>query len=82
MSLLAIAIPSAQRSTGLSPALSRIAGKDLRQLMVSYLEMGEYAFDFAVRASRELSQCVLAETLASSSQVVVMGRSNAFERKR
>jgi len=59
--LISVALAGIKRSTGLSPALSRIAGKDLRQLMVSYLEMGEYAFDFAV---------------------VVMGRSNAFERKR
>jgi len=37
-----------RRSTGLTPALHRVAGKDIRQLLKTYLEMGEYAFDFAV----------------------------------
>ena len=31
-----------------SPALARVPNKDFRQLLRSYLELGEYAFDFAV----------------------------------
>ncbi|KAG2742597.1 DUF1748-domain-containing protein [Suillus brevipes Sb2] len=37
-----------RRSTGLTPALSQVPNKDIRQLLRSYLEVGEYAFDFAV----------------------------------
>ncbi|KAG8707122.1 hypothetical protein FRC09_002017 [Ceratobasidium sp. 395] len=37
-----------QRSTGITPAIGRIRNKDLRQLIRSYLEFGEYTFDFAV----------------------------------
>ncbi|KAG1773845.1 DUF1748-domain-containing protein [Suillus occidentalis] len=36
-----------RRSTGLTPALSQVPNKDI-QLLRSYLEVGEYAFDFAV----------------------------------
>ncbi|KAG8904020.1 hypothetical protein FRB99_002362 [Tulasnella sp. 403] len=37
-----------KRSTGLTPALSGVPDKDVRHLLESYLEIGEYAFDFAV----------------------------------
>ncbi|KIK99711.1 hypothetical protein PAXRUDRAFT_8725 [Paxillus rubicundulus Ve08.2h10] len=37
-----------RRSTGLTPALSQVPNKDVRQLLRSYLEFGEYMFDFAV----------------------------------
>jgi len=37
-----------KRSTGLTPALSQIRNKEVRQLIQSYLEFGEYVFDFAV----------------------------------
>ncbi|KAG2151840.1 DUF1748-domain-containing protein [Suillus cothurnatus] len=37
-----------RRSTGLTPALSQVPNKDIRQLLRSYLEVGEYAYDFAV----------------------------------
>ncbi|KAI0069166.1 DUF1748-domain-containing protein [Artomyces pyxidatus] len=37
-----------KRSTGLTPALSKVPNKDVRQMLRSYLEFGEYAFDFAV----------------------------------
>ncbi|KAF9452014.1 DUF1748-domain-containing protein, partial [Macrolepiota fuliginosa MF-IS2] len=37
-----------KRSTGLTPALSQVPNKDIRQLLRSYLEFGEYIFDFAV----------------------------------
>jgi len=37
-----------KRSTGLTPALSQVPNKDIRQMLKSYLEIGEYAFDFAV----------------------------------
>ncbi|KAJ1311308.1 hypothetical protein OPQ81_009804 [Rhizoctonia solani] len=37
-----------QRSTGITPNLNKIKNKDLRNIVKSYLEFGEYAFDFAV----------------------------------
>ncbi|KAJ3807883.1 DUF1748-domain-containing protein, partial [Lentinula aff. lateritia] len=37
-----------RRTTGLSPALSQVPNKDIRQLLRLYLEFGEYVFDFAV----------------------------------
>jgi len=37
-----------KRTTGLTPALSQVPNKDIRQLLRTYLEFGEYAFDFAV----------------------------------
>jgi len=37
-----------KRNTGLTPALHQVPNKDLRQLLRSYLEIGEYIFDFAV----------------------------------
>ncbi|KAI0786456.1 DUF1748-domain-containing protein [Abortiporus biennis] len=37
-----------KRSTGLTPKLSAVPNKDIRQLLKSYLEIGEYMFDFAV----------------------------------
>ncbi|KAG7445910.1 DUF1748-domain-containing protein [Guyanagaster necrorhizus] len=37
-----------KRTTGLTPALGQVPNKDIRQLLRSYLEMGEYTFDFAV----------------------------------
>ncbi|VDC06231.1 unnamed protein product [Peniophora sp. CBMAI 1063] len=46
--LVAAFLAGIKRSTGITPALSQIKNKDIRQLMRSYLEAGEYAFDFAV----------------------------------
>ncbi|TFK56041.1 DUF1748-domain-containing protein [Heliocybe sulcata] len=37
-----------KRNTGLTPALHQVPNKDVRQLLRSYLETGEYIFDFAV----------------------------------
>ncbi|KAF8556245.1 DUF1748-domain-containing protein [Imleria badia] len=37
-----------RRATGLTPALSQVPNKDIRQLLRTYLESGEYVFDFAV----------------------------------
>jgi len=46
--LVSAFLAGVKRSTGLTPALSQVPNKDLRQLLRSYLEFGEYAFDFAV----------------------------------
>ncbi|KAG8961949.1 hypothetical protein FRC03_004813 [Tulasnella sp. 419] len=46
--LISAFLAGVKRSTGLTPSLSKISNKDLRHLLSSYLEMGEYAFDFAV----------------------------------
>ncbi|KAG6830616.1 hypothetical protein H0H92_015708 [Tricholoma furcatifolium] len=37
-----------RRTTGLTPALATVPNKDIRQLLRTYLECGEYIFDFAV----------------------------------
>ncbi|KAH6915277.1 DUF1748-domain-containing protein [Coprinopsis sp. MPI-PUGE-AT-0042] len=37
-----------KRTTGLTPALHQVPNKDIRQVLRSYLEFGEYVFDFAV----------------------------------
>ncbi|KAF9520378.1 hypothetical protein BS47DRAFT_1287199 [Hydnum rufescens UP504] len=46
--LISAFLAGIKRSTGLTPVLSRVPNKDLRQLLRSYLELGEYTFDFAV----------------------------------
>lgn len=46
--LIAAFLAGIKRSTGLTPALARVPNKDIRQLLRSYLEIGEYTFDFAV----------------------------------
>ncbi|KAH7888075.1 DUF1748-domain-containing protein [Phlebopus sp. FC_14] len=46
--LISAFLAGVRRSTGLTPALSQVPNKDIRQLLRSYLELGEYAFDFAV----------------------------------
>ncbi|ETW84501.1 hypothetical protein HETIRDRAFT_473148 [Heterobasidion irregulare TC 32-1] len=37
-----------KRNTGLTPALAQVPNKDIRQILRTYLEFGEYLFDFAV----------------------------------
>ncbi|KAG8981823.1 hypothetical protein FRB94_009211 [Tulasnella sp. JGI-2019a] len=46
--LISAFLAGVKRSTGLTPALSLVPDKDVRHLIESYLEVGEYAFDFAV----------------------------------
>ncbi|GJN90746.1 hypothetical protein Rhopal_003760-T1 [Rhodotorula paludigena] len=46
--LISLCLAGIKRSTGLSPALAKLRNKDLRQLASTYLEMGEWAMDFAV----------------------------------
>ncbi|KAI0079737.1 DUF1748-domain-containing protein [Panus rudis PR-1116 ss-1] len=46
--LISAFLAGVKRSTGLTPRLSKVPNKDVRQLLRSYLEIGEYAFDFAV----------------------------------
>jgi len=46
--LIAAFLAGIRRTTGLTPRLSQVPNKDIRQILKSYLEMGEYAFDFAV----------------------------------
>ncbi|KAH0839605.1 DUF1748-domain-containing protein [Lanmaoa asiatica] len=46
--LISAFLAGVKRSTGLTPALSQVPNKDVRQLLRTYLELGEYAFDFAV----------------------------------
>ncbi|KAH9894149.1 DUF1748-domain-containing protein [Cubamyces lactineus] len=46
--LLSAFLAGIRRTTGLTPKLSDVPNKDVRQLLRSYLEFGEYVFDFAV----------------------------------
>uniref|UniRef100_A0A8H7XZ36 DUF1748-domain-containing protein n=1 Tax=Psilocybe cubensis TaxID=181762 RepID=A0A8H7XZ36_PSICU len=46
--LISAFLAGVKRTTGLTPALSQVPNKDVRAWLNSYLEFGEYAFDFAV----------------------------------
>ncbi|EPT03120.1 hypothetical protein FOMPIDRAFT_1159192 [Fomitopsis schrenkii] len=46
--LLSAFLAGIRRTTGLTPKLSDVPNKDVRQLLRSYLEFGEYVFDFGV----------------------------------
>ncbi|KDE09231.1 hypothetical protein, variant [Microbotryum lychnidis-dioicae p1A1 Lamole] len=46
--LVSACLAGIKRSTGLSPALTRIGSKDLRQLFVTYLELGEWVMDLSM----------------------------------
>ncbi|KAJ8086158.1 hypothetical protein PQX77_009038 [Marasmius sp. AFHP31] len=46
--LISAFLAGVKRTTGLTPALSQVPNKDVRQLLRTYLEFGEYAFDLAV----------------------------------
>ncbi|KAH9991456.1 DUF1748-domain-containing protein, partial [Russula vinacea] len=46
--LISAVLAGIKRSTGLTPALTQVPNKDVRQLLHTYLEFGEYVFDFAV----------------------------------
>ncbi|EIN10335.1 DUF1748-domain-containing protein [Punctularia strigosozonata HHB-11173 SS5] len=46
--LIAAFLAGIRRTTGLTPAIAKVPNKDIRQFLRSYLEAGEYAFDFAV----------------------------------
>jgi len=45
--LISAFLAGIKRSTGLTPALSQVPNKDVRQLLRTYLEFGEYIFDFS-----------------------------------
>ncbi|KAI0092544.1 DUF1748-domain-containing protein [Irpex rosettiformis] len=46
--LISAFLAGVKRNTGLTPKLSEVPNKDVRQILSSYLEFGEYIFDFAV----------------------------------
>lgn len=46
--LISAFLAGIKRSTGLSPALSKVGNKDLRQLAITYLEFGEWVMDLAI----------------------------------
>jgi len=46
--LISAFLAGIKRTTGLTPALAQVPNKDVRQLLKTYLEFGEYIFDFAV----------------------------------
>ncbi|KAF5333739.1 hypothetical protein D9611_002352 [Ephemerocybe angulata] len=46
--LISALLAGIKRTTGLTPALHQVPNKDIRKVMRSWLEFGEYIFDFAV----------------------------------
>jgi len=46
--LISAFLAGIKRSTGLTPNVSQVPNKDIRELLRTYLEIGEYLFDFAV----------------------------------
>jgi len=46
--LISALLAGIKRNTGLAPSMEIVPNKDLRSLLNSYLEAGEYAFDFTV----------------------------------
>ncbi|PLW18373.1 hypothetical protein PCASD_00779 [Puccinia coronata f. sp. avenae] len=46
--LVSVCLSGIKRSTGLSPAVSKIQNKEIRQVLVSYLEVGEWIMDFVI----------------------------------
>ncbi|KAF7776106.1 hypothetical protein Agabi119p4_4499 [Agaricus bisporus var. burnettii] len=46
--LISAFLAGLKRTTGLTPTLAQVPNKDIRQFLRSYLEFGEYIFDFTV----------------------------------
>ncbi|GAA6062738.1 hypothetical protein JCM10212_005941 [Sporobolomyces blumeae] len=46
--LLSCCLAGIKRSTGLSPAITKLKNKDLRQLANGYLELGEWIMDLSI----------------------------------
>ncbi|KNZ63376.1 hypothetical protein VP01_1152g3 [Puccinia sorghi] len=46
--LVSVCLSGIRRSTGLSPAVSKIQNKEIRRFLVSYLEVGEWIMDFVI----------------------------------
>ena len=95
--LVSVALSGIKRSTGLTPAVSRMPNKDLRNLMRIYLEAGEWVGNIAIWLALAASIYVVDVsilTYASSFtvdalqqqimdfSVVILGRSSSFERVR
>ncbi|KAI5481881.1 hypothetical protein MNV49_000158 [Pseudohyphozyma bogoriensis] len=51
--LISVVLAGIKRSTGLSPRVSNVGNKDLRQLANTYLELGEWGMDLMMYASNE-----------------------------
>lgn len=81
--LISVALSGIKRSTGLTPAVSRLPNKDVRNLMRIYLEAGEWV---CVRSLPRFScdpvlTCFAFKQIMDFS-VVILGRSSSFERVR
>lgn len=80
--IISVALSGIKRSTGLTPAIRRLPNKDLRNLVRVYLETGEWVSERrGVKCTQKLIFPSLSIQLMDLS-VVVMGRSNYFERIR
>lgn len=46
--LVSVCLSGIKRSTGLSPAITKIQNKELKQFLITYLELGEWILDFVI----------------------------------
>ncbi|PVG04197.1 DUF1748-domain-containing protein [Serendipita vermifera] len=46
--LISAVLAGIRRNTGLTPSMELVPNKELRRFLSTYLEAGEYAFDFTV----------------------------------
>jgi Fungal protein of unknown function (DUF1748) len=81
--LVSMALSGIKRTTGLTPALSKVPSKDVRNVLRVYLETGEWVS----RASpssfpRETEAHAFPLHQLMDFSVVVLGRSSSFERIR
>ena len=80
--LISIALSGIKRSTGLTPAVQRLPNKDVRNLVRVYLETGEWVSGGGEARGRWCDAEEPPSTQLMDLSVVVLGRSNYFERIR
>lgn len=89
--LVSVALSGIKRSTGLTPAVSRMPNKDLRNLMRIYLEAGEWVSMDGVDRwmscdahDTDIDCFLISMPLIQimDFSVVILGRSSSFERVR
>ncbi|POW04387.1 hypothetical protein PSTT_10459 [Puccinia striiformis] len=73
--LVSVCFSGIKRSTGLSPAVSKIQNKEIRQVLVSYLEVG------VTLDSQSFTHFMYHVEWIMDFVIVFMGRSTNFERR-
>ncbi|CAH7672114.1 hypothetical protein BY996DRAFT_4604293 [Phakopsora pachyrhizi] len=48
--LVSVCLAGIRRSTGLTPALSKVQNKEVRRILKSYLDLGDWVMDFLIVA--------------------------------